>query len=154
MRKFEAVLERPEGTGTWTYLVLPFDTGKEFGTRSQVRVKGTVDGQPYRSTLLPTGEGGHFLVVKKDIRNAICKEAGEAVEVTMEPDSEPRSVSVPKDLLMAIEGDARAKEAFQKMAHSHQKAYIDWIENAKRKETRDNRIRKAVAMIPKGSRVR
>jgi hypothetical protein len=94
-RRFEAVLVRPEGTGTWAYLVVPFDTSKEFGTTSQVRVKGTVDGHPYRSTLLPTGDGGHFLVVKSDIRRAIAKEAGERVEVAMEKDSEPRSVSTP-----------------------------------------------------------
>lgn len=85
-RDFEAVLVRPEGTGTWTYLVIPFDTTKEFGTKSQVRVKGTVDGHPYRSTLLPTGDGGHFLVVKSEIRKAIVKEAGETVNVTIEPD--------------------------------------------------------------------
>jgi Domain of unknown function (DUF1905)/Bacteriocin-protection, YdeI or OmpD-Associated len=141
-RKFEAVLVRPEGTGTWTYLVVPFDTVKEFGTTSQVRVKGTVDGDPYRSTLLPTGEGGHLLVVKSDIRRAIGKEAGEVVRVAMGPDSNPRSVSVPRDLLRAIEGDARAKEAFGRMAYSHRKAYVDWVEQGKKQETRDNRIRR------------
>jgi hypothetical protein len=150
LRDFEAVLVRPEGTGTWTYLVVPFDTGKEFGTKSQVRVKGTVDGQPYRSTLLPTGDGGHFLVVKNEIRKAIVKEAGETVNVTIEPDAEPRSVSTPKDLLMALEGDATAWSAFQKMAYSHQRAYVDWIEQAKRQETREDRIRKALVMISRG----
>ncbi len=150
-RDFEAVLVRPEGTGTWTYLIIPFDTSREFGAKSQVRVKGTVDGHPYRSTLLPTGDSGHFLVVKSEIRRAIVKEAGETVRVTIEPDSEPRSVSTPKDLLMALEGDARARSAFQKMAYSHQRAYVDWIEHAKKQETRDDRIRKALVMIAKGS---
>jgi hypothetical protein len=153
-RDFEAVLVRPEGTGTWTYLVVPFDSGKEFGTKSQVRVKGTVDGHPYRSTLLPTGSGGHFLVVKSDIRKAIVKEAGETVNVTIEADSEPRSVNAPIDLLRALEEDAAARSAFQKMAYSHQRAYVDWIEQAKRQETRDDRIKKALLMISKGARVR
>ncbi len=151
LRDFEAVLVRPEGTGTWTYLVLPFDSDKEFGTKSQVRVKGTVDGHPYRSTLLPTGHGGHFLVVKSEIRKSIVKEAGETVNVTIEPDSEPRSISTPKDLLRALEGDERARSAFQKLAYSHQRAYVDWIEQAKKQETRDDRIRKALLMIAKGS---
>jgi len=153
-RKFEAVLVRPEGTGTWTYLVVPFDTNKEFGTRSQVRVKGTVDGHPFQSTLLPTGGGGHFLVVKSDVRKAIVKEAGETVKVTIEPDSGPRSVQVPRDLLRAIEGDTRASAAFEKMAYSHKKAYVDWVEQAKRRETRDDRIKKALVMISKGARAK
>lgn len=154
LRDFEAVLVRPEGTGTWTYLVVPFDTGKEFGTESQVRVKGTVDGHPYRSTLLPTGNGGHFLVVKSEIRKAIVKEAGETVNVTIETDAEPRSASTPKDLIRALEGDAIARSAFEKMAYSHQRAYVDWIEQAKRQDTRDDRIRKALVMIAKGSSLR
>ncbi len=154
LRDFEAVLVRPEGTGTWTYLVVPFDAGKEFGSRSQIRVKGTVDGHPYRSTLLPTGDGKHFLVVKSDIRRAIVKEAGETVAVTVEVDSEPRSVTTPKDLLKALEGDATAQSAFQKMAYSHQRAYVDWIEQAKKPETRDVRIKKALVMISKGAKVR
>jgi hypothetical protein len=143
---------RPEGTGTWTYLVVPFDTNKEFGTKSQVRVKGTVDGHPFQSTLLPTGGGGHFLVVKSDVRKAIVKEAGETVRVTIEPDSEPRSVKVPKDLLPAIRGDSGASAAFERMAYSHQKAYVDWVEEAKRQETRGERIKKALVMISKGDR--
>jgi hypothetical protein len=153
-RKFEAVFVRPEGAGTWTYLVVPFDTVKEFGTRSQVRVKGTIDGHPYRSTLLPTGQGEHFLVVKSDIRKAIGKDAGEKVKVAMRPDSEPRSVIVPDDLLKAIEENARASAAFKKMAYSHQKAYVDWIEQAKGKETREARITKSIRMIVKRSKVR
>jgi hypothetical protein len=151
-RRFEAVLVKPEGTGTWTYLVVPFDSGREFGTRSQVRVKGTVDGHPYRSTLLPTGEGGHFLVVKSEIRKAIVKEAGESVRVTIEPDSKPRSVRTPKDLLKAIAGNSRARAAFQRMAYSHRKEYVEWVEQAKRSETREARITKAVAMIANGSK--
>ncbi len=120
-REFEAVLVSPEGTGTWTYLVLPFDTTKELGTASQLRVKGTVDGHPYRSTLLPTGRGGHFLVVKSDIRKAIVKEAGETVRVTIEPDSEPRSVSVPKEpTTMALEGDAGAGAALSALVEARQ----------------------------------
>ena len=154
MRRFEAVLVRPEGTGTWTYLVVPFDTNKEFGTKSQVRVKGTVDGHPFQSTLLPTGGGGHFLVVKSDVRKAIVKEAGETVRVTIEPDSEPRSVKVPKDLLQAIRGDSGASAAFERMAYSHQKAYVDWVEEAKRQGTRGDRIKKALVMISKGDRAK
>lgn len=149
-RKFEAVLTRPEGTGTWTYLVVPFDTGEEFGTKSQVRVKGTIDGQSFRSTLLPTGEGGHLLVVKSEIRRAIVKEAGETVSVTMERDLKPRSVKLPQELVVALDRNSKAHEVFAEMSYSHQKAYVEWIEQAKRSETRDDRAKRAIGMILRG----
>ncbi len=57
VREFVAALVRPEGTGTWTFFTVPFDTSTEFGTRSRVQVKGSIDGLPYRGTLLPSGEG-------------------------------------------------------------------------------------------------
>jgi hypothetical protein len=150
--KFEAALVRPEGRGTWTFLVIPREMSKEFGTRSRVRVEGTVDGHAFKSTLLPTGDGGHFLVVGSEIRRAIAKEAGERVLVAMERDSEPMSVSVPSDLLKAIQADSMAEASFERMAYSHRKAYVDWVQQAKKPETRESRIRKAVGMIAKGSR--
>jgi hypothetical protein len=136
------------------YLVVPFDTGDEFATKSKVQVKGTIDGQPYRSTLLPTGDGKHFLVVKSDIRKAIGKQAGQRVAVTLERDEAGRSVLVPRDLSKALNGDAKAKGSFEKMANSHRKAYVEWIAQAKKEETRDGRIKKAIGMIKKGSSAR
>src|SRR5689334_22761879 len=154
VQRFKAVLARPEGIGTWTNLTVPFDTEREFGTRARIKVKVTLDGLPVRGTLLPTGEGGHILVVKKEIRDAIRKEAGDSVDVTMEEDIEPRSVKIPRDFRTAIDGDAKAKAAFQRMAYSHQKAYVDWIEQAKRRETRDTRIRGAITMISRRAKLR
>jgi hypothetical protein len=74
---------RPEGTGTWTYAVIPFDSTQEFGSKVRVRVKRTIDGHPFKSTLLPNGEGKHFLVFKKEIRDVIGKVHGEMVTVKM-----------------------------------------------------------------------
>ena len=81
---FEAVLIRPEGVGTWTYLNIPREISSAFGSKGQVRVKGMVDRCPFRSTALPTGDGSHYLVVGKDIRDQIKKVAGDSVKVTLE----------------------------------------------------------------------
>ncbi len=142
--KFQALLVRPEGTGTWTYVVVPFDSTREFGTKSRVPVKGTIDGHPFKSTLLPNAEGKHFLVVKREIRDAIGKTPTETVTVTMTRDSSPRSLAIPGDMMKALDGDPKAKAVFTDMAHSHRKAYIEWVEEAKRKETRERRIEKAL----------
>ena len=146
-RKFRAALVRPEGTGTWTYFTVPAAINREFGTRARVQVRGTIDHLPYAGTLLPNAEGRHFMVVNKEIRDRIGKTAGDKVNVTVQIDSAPRSVSVPDDLQQALEGNARANATFNAMANSHKRAYVEWLEQAKKKETREDRIIKALQMI-------
>jgi uncharacterized protein YdeI (YjbR/CyaY-like superfamily) len=87
------------------------------------------------------------MVVKKEIRDAIGKQAGDTVSVTMDLDTVPRSVSIPKDLKQALKQAIGANAAFDAMAYSHQRAYVDWIEEAKREGTRADRIEKTVRMI-------
>jgi hypothetical protein len=54
---FESVLIRPEGVGTWTYLNIPRDISSTFGSKGQVKVRGTIGGCHFRSTALPMGDG-------------------------------------------------------------------------------------------------
>jgi hypothetical protein len=100
---FEAVLIRPEGVGTWTYLNIPRDISSTFGSKGQVKVKGTINGHPFRSTVVPKGDGSHLLVVGKEIRDQIKKAVGDSVKVTLEPDLEDRQVVIPKDLQQALD---------------------------------------------------
>ena len=100
--KFQAILERPEGVGTWTYLAIPFDAVERYGSRGQIKVKGTINGQPFTSTLLPRGDGSHYLVVPRPIREKIGASRGAKVRVTLEADKEVRKVAVPKDLTAAL----------------------------------------------------
>ncbi len=154
MKSFEARLQRPEGTGTWTYLDVPFSVPDEFGSKGQVKVKATVNGVPYRSSLLPRGDGTHYLVVGKPIRDQANAAEGDTVRVTIEPDTEPRSVSVPADLAQALAADAAAHAAFAGLAYSHRKAWVEWIEAARQEETRRRRIASAVERIARGERQR
>src|SRR5947209_5203393 len=99
--KFDARLERPQGVGTWTYLALPLDQEKFLSTSSRVPVKGTIDGVRFRTSLLPNGAGGHFMVVKKEIRDVISKSAGDRVRVSMERDAAPAEIMIPEVVLRA-----------------------------------------------------
>lgn len=152
MQQFEAVLHRPEGTGTWTYFTLPFSVEAVFGSKGQIKVKGTVNGVPYRSSAMPHGNGTHYMVVGKAIRDQAGVAPGDPVQVTMELDTEERTVEVPGDLADALRQTEEAAARFDKLAYSHQKEFVDWIESAKRPETRANRIAKAVAMVLEGKR--
>ena len=146
-REFEALLEHPDQAGAWTFLRIPFDVQEAYGTRARVPVKGTVKGARFRSSLLPQGDGRHFLVVNKAIQKEAGASVGDTVRVVLELDRAPRTVSVPEALKQALDGNPAARENFESMPYSHQKEYVDWIESAKREDTRARRVDKAMGMI-------
>jgi hypothetical protein len=146
---FTATIQNAGGGGA--FVEVPFDVEETFGSKKP-KVKALIEGVPYRGLLVRMGGPNHMLIILKGIRAQIGKTFGDEVTVTVEPDTEPRLIEIPKDLMKELKKDREAKAFFDKLSYTHQKEYVRWVEEAKKEETRQNRIVKTVEMLKKGQR--
>jgi len=148
-KKFKTRLENIGPSGAWMHVRIPFDVEKTFGTKARLSVKGTINGFAFQTSIFPDGEGNHTMMVNKTMRNGAKAVGGDIVEMVLEPDAAPRTVEVPADLKTLLT-KTKTKDTFEKLSYSRKKEYVEFIEAAKREETRIARLQKIIEKLQSG----
>ena len=149
-QKFKAKLTAIGPKGAWTILPIPFNVAEIFATKARVPVTGTMNGFPFRNSLMPEGDGTHRMMVGKELQTGAKARAGDVVSVVMKRDDEERSVNVPAELAAALKKNKPAAMFFAALSPSCKAEYASWISAAKQAETRTTRAAKAIEMLTAG----
>src|SRR5258708_10026448 len=145
--KFRATIQLDGKTATG--IPVPEEVVAALGPSKRPPVRVMIGDHTYRSTV--ASMGGEFKIpISAENRKIAGVAAGDEVEVDVELDTEPREVTAPPDLAEALEGDAEAKRFFEGLSTTHKKAYVTWVEGAKRAETRQRRVTESVVMLREG----
>ncbi|MBZ0292339.1 MAG: YdeI/OmpD-associated family protein [Anaerolineae bacterium] len=140
---FTTTLLQEEGMNA-TGIAVPPEIVAELSSKKRTPVKVTINGFTYRTTIATSGDV-FMLPVSAERRDAAGIKAGDEVAVTLELDTEPRTVEVPDDLAAALAEKPGARETFDALAYSKRKEFVRQVEDAKTQETRQRRIDKIVA---------
>lgn len=148
----EYLVQKFEGKGGWTYVVIPEISPNKKSKFGWVRVRGFIDDfEISQYKLMPMGNGSLFLPLKAEIRKKIGKKEGDKVKVVLFADDSP--LELPDELRACLEDEPKALQNFLKFTDSEQKFYIDWIYSAKKEETKIERIVKTIERVAIGKKM-
>jgi antitoxin component of MazEF toxin-antitoxin module len=135
--------------GNTTGVVVPDELVEALGGGKRPKVRATVKGYTWRTSIAPMG-GQFWVGVSAEVRAAAGVAGGDAVEVELEVDGAPREVEIPADFAAALEANPTEKARFDKLSYSHQRRHVMAIEAAKAPETRARRIEGALKILREG----
>ncbi len=145
MIEFDAELKQAESKNATGIDVSP-EILERLGAGKRPRVQVTINGHTYQSTV-GTMQGVAKIPVSAAVRERAGVTAGERLHVQLELDETPRTVAVPDDLAHALAGDLDARTFFDGLSYSRRHAYVTWIEQTKRPETRQQRVRRTAELL-------
>jgi bacteriocin resistance YdeI/OmpD-like protein/uncharacterized protein DUF1905 len=141
-RTFSTTIVR---NGSTCFIPLTFDPRPVFG-KVRAPVKVTVNGYTYRSTIAAMG-GPPCIPLRRSNREAAGLEGGETLTVRLDSDTAPRVVKPPADLVKALKAAPPAWDRWRPLSFSHQREYVEWIDGAKKPETRVRRLAEIVRLL-------
>jgi len=139
-----------KGDGDTTGFVIPDKVVEAMGQGKRPKVTVTINGKfSYPNTVAVMG-GQYMIGISKERRKLAGVSGGEMIEVTLELDTTPRAMEVPRDLQKARDKDEAARAFFAALSYSNQRRHIDPINDARTPETRARRIERSVALFHDG----
>ncbi len=139
VKRFEARLERLRSRLNWIIVRLPFDAVKVWGLRGQIKVRGEINGFAFRTSLFPTREGWHFLLVNKKMQKGAGAAESGVVSVALELDKEERTVVIPGELERILGGSRSLRRWYEQLNHSTRSDIAKWVTEPKSGEARVRR---------------
>jgi len=138
-KTFKATLE-PDGTPlNWVIAHIPFDAAKIWGERGRIKVRGDINGFPFRTSLFPAGGGKHYLLVNKRMQRGAGAGVGTTAQFKLEPDHEERIIAVPQELERAMSEDRSLRRWFDRLTYSMRKYLTEQVTAVKSAAARERR---------------
>jgi uncharacterized protein YdeI (YjbR/CyaY-like superfamily) len=139
VKRFEARLERLRSSLNWIIIYVPFDAAKLWGLRGQIKVKGEINEFAFRTSLFPTREGRHFLLVNKRMQKGARAFEGSVARFQMEHDIEERIVTTPGELKRILNEDRSLRRWCDGLNYSTRNDIAKWVTEPKSAEARVRR---------------
>jgi uncharacterized protein YdeI (YjbR/CyaY-like superfamily) len=141
-KSFTAVLEPLRNGLGWVVVRIPFDIARAWPERRGKRVRGEIAGFAFRSSLMGSADGGHFLLVNRKMQAAAKAGVGQKVRITLEPDLEERPAEIPPELAKALKGDRRLRRWFDGLNDYMRRVIGALVSEARAGESRVQRAEK------------
>ena len=138
-KRFDARLERLRSRLNWIIVRIPFDAAQAWGLRGQIKVKGEINGFAFRTSLFPTREGWHFLLVNKRMQKGARAVEGSGARFQMELDREERTVTIPDELKRILSEDRSLRRWYDELNYSTRNDIAKWVAEPKSAEARVRR---------------
>ena len=138
-KSFEATLERMQSNLGWIIVWIPFSVHKTWGSRGNFRIKGEINGFPFRTSLFPTRKGIHFLLVNKKMQAGANVSAGNTADFLLEPDFAERVIPTPPELQRLLAQTKPLLRWFDALSYSYRKWFADSVNQPKSPAARARR---------------
>jgi uncharacterized protein YdeI (YjbR/CyaY-like superfamily) len=139
VKSFSAPLEHLRSGLGWVVAYLPFDAAGVWGSRGRPKVKGEINGFAFRTSLFPTRDSRHFLLINKRMQKGGRAVVGAIARFRLEPDTGERTVTIPAELKRVLAEDRSVLRWFDKLNYSIRKWIVDWISDVKSTDARVRR---------------
>jgi uncharacterized protein YdeI (YjbR/CyaY-like superfamily) len=146
-KTFTSTLEPGGRALGWTIARVPFDPSAAWPKMIRLRIRGEINGHPFRSSLLPFTAGGYYLLINKTMQTAAQAHLGDTATFTLEPDLDPRAAELPDELAVLLDEEPGLRAWYDTLSEYTRRELGKWIAAVKSDESRLNRCQQAAERL-------